>query len=557
MRTVFMCIMVAAFTMSALAARLPEERKPELPRSRPPDKLIYHLDLMEAELDVRFAMTVLQGLVNRTRPSLYISQDPGWHGSSCHKFWMEDLTRRGYEFQEISVEQALSRYGEYVNGAVLYESNLVSDPQSLHKLNALTLYCAIHNALPVTAELNERFRLPLVLDTRGKLLDPLECYKWAYNHLWPKANKTVLAHTCPTHMVLRDYLVQHKIMPIWISRGSSPAADSAAQRFIREAAPNAAVMGCWGGYGEQPPGRYSEQDLQRMASLYGKFVIVTDGCHNLSVVSGLDYKRHIQPKRAMPVLDRSKVYVVFHITDGDNLQWLQQEFLSSKWWNDPSRGKVPISWSLNPVAADLIPNFVEYVQSTASELDEFVCSTAGLGLVTPSLYGAETKFDCDKLYSAYLRATNEAMKRVGETCIHLGDTSGVPWTRNDFDRCAREMPQVKLILGDYGRGFTVFSDNSAYTLDRGVVVMRALSGVGAATDDDDRARQIAEGVKKYLSSARPAFVHSCLVNWHVNPTSILKAVQLLGDEFVPVLPSEAAKLFRQAQRSEAGGKDPN
>ena len=519
---------------------------PVFPVSSQPEKTLLHIDLMQASLEERFAMTVLQGLANREKPRIYISQNPEWHGPACFELWKDDLRSRGFSFTESSPERALIRCRNSVKGAVIYESGLEKDPQSLHKINALTLYCAIESLLPVTEELNERLKLPVVYDSRGKYLTPDEAYGWVLSELKGKANNRIVAHTAPTHMVLRDYLVQHKIPAIWISKGMSAESDAVCQKMIWDAEPNGIIMGCWGGYGEQPAGRYSEADLQRIASLHGKFVVVTDGCFNTSVFSGLGYKRSALKRRTPPKLDRSKAYVVFHITDGDNLQWLQQEFVTPKWWLDPNRGKVPISWSISPNAADLIPNFLEYIEKTASENDEFTCPTGGLGLLAPSIYGGETGIERKKLLSEYLRACNAAMIRTGQVGIHLGDTSGIPWTRADFDLFANGMPAVKAILGDYGKMLGVFKENADYRVSRGVPVIRTLSGVKPAENDDERAKTIADGVRANRPNKSPAFIHVCLINWYVNPTSIMKAAELLGEDYVVVLPSEMADLYREA-----------
>lgn len=518
------------------------------PRSARPAERLHHLDLMNAPLESRFAMTVLQGLVNREQPRLYVSQDPGWHGPGNLMRWMDDLRSRGHSFEPLSPEDAVRTYRHLIRGAALYESQLQDEPEALHKLNALTVYCALENALPVTPELNERFGLPVLLDTRGKYGSAEEAYRWVYDELWHRANRAVLAHTCPTHMVLRDYLVQHRIVPFWISRGTSRQGDWLAQRFLAEAAPNSPLLGCWGGYGEQPPGRYNEAQLQRLASLYGKFVVVSDGCFNLSVFSGLGYTRTDPPRRQQPRLEPDKVYVVFNITDGDNLQYLLQAFVGGQWWLNPGRGAVPIAWSLNPAAAVLIPNVVEYVQKTASELDEFVCSTAGIGLLAPSIYGAELDIDRNALYSDYLKMTDEGLKSLGQSCIHLGDTSEIPWARADFDRCARELTGIKGILGDYGRMLGVFPENASYTVVRDVVVFRALAGIGQGGTDEERAQRIADAIRANTPSERPAFLHACLVNWFVTPESVRRAMEMLGEDYMAVLPSEAVELFLEARR---------
>ncbi len=545
-------VLLMTVPMASVAAT-GELRLPVFPRSDAPAPQLNRLDLMAVSLEERFALTVLQGLVNRSRPSLYIDQDPGWHGAGCHDLWRNDLRQRGHAFTDITPDQALTLYRSHVRGAVVYEDDLTSHPESLHKLNAITAYCAIHDCLPVTEALRARWNLPSTLDVRGRYNTPQEAYEWAYRDLWPQMPRRWVAHTAPTHMVLRDYLVQHRIMPLWISKGMSVREDDLVQRFIREAALNSPLMGCWGGYGEQPAGRYSEPELQRLASGYGKFIVVSDGCFNLSVFSGLRHLRPERKQRPIPSLESERVYVVFHITDGDNIQWLQQNFISPQWWLDPQRGRVPISWSLNPVATELIPMFVEHVQRTATEYDEFTASTAGIGLVTPALYGAElTGVDRNRLYDAYLRVTDAAMRQTGLDVVHLGDTSLVPWTRADFDRCARQMPVLKGILGDYGRVGTVFPDNASYTVSRGVVVLRALGSIGPAKDDEDRARHIADSIRSLTPHSRPGFMHVCLVNWYVTPSAIGRAMELLGEPYTAVLPSEAVRLYRQYTRVKPG-----
>ena len=541
---------IFAFAIPALAGSKPELKLPVFPQSKPPAKQLYHLDLMQSPLDVRFAMTVLQGLVNREEPRLYVSQNPEWHGAGNFPLWIEDMKKRGHSFEEITSEEALSRFGHCAKGAVLYDTNPEQDQNSLHKLNALTLYCALENVLPVTPELNEKLKLPVVLDVRGKYDEAGEAYGWAYRELWPRANRKLIAHTNPEHMVLRDYLVQHRIMPFWISKGMTAEVDYIAQGFVRDADPNAVMMGCWGGYGERPPGRYDEPQLQRIASLYGKFVVVTDGCFNTSVFSGLKYRKPEKRAVAPAELDRGKVYVVFHITDGDNLQWLQQDFINPRWWNDPMRGEVPISWSISPNAAELIPNFLEYIDATKTANDEFTCPTGGIGLVAPALYGRDSERPSEKVYSAYLKATNKSMRRVGQEAIHLGDTSLVPWTRADFDRFAREVPAVKIILGDYGRMLAVYPENSVYTVSGGVPVVRTTTtGVDGSKDNDECARKIAETVRANTPKERPGFMHVCLVNWFVTPTAIHRAAEMLGAEYVPVLPSQMAELMQGTVQS--------
>ncbi|MHB0999096.1 MAG: GxGYxYP domain-containing protein [Armatimonadota bacterium] len=527
---------------------------PVFPKSAPPAKNLMHADLLEAPDDVRFALTVLQGLVNRTEPRIYISQNPEWHGPILISKWIDNLKGRGYSFTEATDPLSLvSQFRNSVKGAVLYESNLKDNPESLHKLNSITLYCALNDVIPVTEELNAKLKLPVLLDVRGKYNTANEAYMWAYKDLWPHANHKLTAHTHPTHIVLRDYLVAHKIMPFWISQGMDKASEETCLRFLDEAEANTPLMGCWGGYGEKPAGRMNEPNLQRLASLRGKFVVVTDGCFDLTVHSGLKFRkvRNINSKRKL-TLDRSKVYICFNVTDGDNLQYLQQYFATKQWWEDPNRGKVPIGWSMSPNTADLMPDVLEYYLTTRTNNDEFVTPTGGIGLVTPALYGKDLYTNHEAVYNEYIRLTSDAMAKVGLTTIQLGDTSSVPWTRADFDKWARDIPGLKGIIGDYGGILGIDRADAAFLVYDDVPVARAIIGSPDPNSRGDHPEKAwAAAVRNVTPAKRPAFIHASVINWFDSPTSIMKAAEELGPEYVPVLPTELFDLMRQAKSAPA------
>ena len=314
------------------------------PKSHAPSKTLIHINLLNTPMETRLALTILQGLVNREQPRIYITQDPGWHTPALIPKWMDGMKDRKYAF--IDVEKPLDLFTIFrrnLKGCVLYESDIDKHIPALHKLNALTLFCSLSDAIPVTPELNAKLKLPVLLDARGGLNTPREAYEWAYRELWPQANHNLLAFTCPSHIVLRDYLVENRVMPFWISKDMDKSDEALCMRFMDEAAPNSPVMGCWGGYGEKPAGRIDEPTLQRMTSERGKFMVVSDGCFDLSVHSGLTFNMPKSNKpNSFPVYDWRKVYICLNFTDGDNLQYIQQVFCSDTWWGNPARGRVPL-----------------------------------------------------------------------------------------------------------------------------------------------------------------------------------------------------------------------
>lgn len=535
---------LGGITMESFPANKANSQKklPLLPKSKAPSLQIDHVNLLEATFEDRFALTVLQGLVSRQQPAIYITQDPAWHGPAAFPKWIDNLKKRGYEFTDIADPLSLiEKYRSSVKGAVLYESGLQG--ANRHKINALTLYCALEDAIPVTQQQNERLKLPVLFDARNKLRNGSEAYRWMYKELWPRANRSAVAFTPPDHLVLRDYLVANRIAPFWNSKDMSNNDEAICWKFIEEAEPNAAVLGCWGGYGEDPPGRTTEAELQRVSSLRGKYVLVSDGCFNLTFHSGLTYRKPKTPERPKARgIENDKIYITVSVTDGDNLQYVQQHFRSPQWWEDPNRGSVPIGWSMNPVAAELMPDILEYFQSTATPNDEFFCSTAGIGLVTPALYGKDLYSDNRKLYQEYIGLTGSLMKLTGMTMVALGDTSIVPWTRADFADWTDQLKWLDGVLGDYGRSIGVSTDNHLYFSSNNIPVIRSLAAPQNGPPDR-LAQHYADAILNMAPTERPAFMHVCLVNWYYSPTMIKDVFSRLGDDYVPVLPGELFEML--------------
>lgn len=504
-----------------------------------------------SDTEFRFALTVLQGLVAREGGQIYIYQPTSWHSPEHLPMWVANLEKKGYRFTPAEDPAALfKKYSRFYRGAVLYDDDLGSDPVHYYKLNALTLYCAENSLIPVSPALNSRLGLEVAEDTRGKYLTAASAMQWVREKMWDKACKTALCHIHPLHMALRDYLVLHRILPIWIGAEMTPEEKDMCYDFIDETEANSPVMGCWGGYGEQPAGWLNEPNLQRVCSQKGKYFIVTAGAPNLSFHAGLEFHKPDKPLNSprQLTLDPSKVYICFNISDGDNIQYVETALPGERWWQNPMRGRVPMGWTLNPVASELIPDVVEYYLETATPSDGFICFP-GIGLITPPLYGRDLYGDSEKLLDEYIRLSGKYMKKLGMTTVQFGDTSSVPLTRGDFDRWARVLPWLTGILGDYGPAIGIARSEAAYFVSRGVPVARAVYTSPAPTAEGaDMSKLQAELIRQQTPLMRPAFIHAAVINWYGSPETILKCVRALGDDYVPVTPDELFDLMKQARK---------
>jgi hypothetical protein len=76
-------------------------------------------------------------------------------------------------------------------------------------------------------------------------------------------------------------------------------------------------------------------------------------------------------------LDRSKYYVTFETNEGDTPRILVSAMASS--WADARRGSLPVAWAIDPLLAERFPALFDHFAATATANDSFVMGTAGAG----------------------------------------------------------------------------------------------------------------------------------------------------------------------------------
>lgn len=90
-----------------------------------------------------------------------------------------------------------------------------------------------------------------------------------------------------------------------------------------------------------------------------------------------DAFRTASPRRADP---ERRAYVCFYVGDFDSAAWMAQTL--PRLWDDPGRGRVPLTWAFNPVLARRVPHVFDYVGRTRTAADSF-CAGDGAGYVNP------------------------------------------------------------------------------------------------------------------------------------------------------------------------------
>ncbi len=92
---------------------------------------------------------------------------------------------------------------------------------------------------------------------------------------------------------------------------------------------------------------------------------------DLSAAGWCDATGSVAPRR----------FFAFYVGDFDAPSWLYQAL--PKLWNDPDRGRVPLSWAVNPNLSDRMAPALAWMRATATPADSFVAGDSGAGYVNP------------------------------------------------------------------------------------------------------------------------------------------------------------------------------
>jgi hypothetical protein len=485
-------------------------------------------------------LTSLQGLVNRVQPRIYLQTGP-------EDLWPMWLKERGdvSQLTEVSVLAALfEEFREYAEGAV------VVDPRIPASINVATAIASVENLVVVHPDFAAQLPWSVRHDLSGRWVSNVDAYRWAYTTYWKQMNHHVLGCANPLRMKTpRDYLVAFRIFPFYITgRGASlmPEANPEtelqfAEELLASTPPNVPVMG-W----ESDRVGIGEHDAVRLFSNYGKFLVACDDSLNLTVHSGTRRSAYRQPSlpSAGP-LDRSKVYVSFTMSDGDNLNTWFDFF--RRYFEDPARGRIPIGWTLGPCVYDLVPDLMDWYYSKLLPSDRFICAS-GPGYIYPDEY-ARMYRDRPAIHQGFVRMTGDFMRHMDMGVLfHLFSTfdNTAPGKLRKTNEVAavyaRGNPWLTAILCDYGAAPYCSYEAANSIMDCGVPLFHAAAPTAPwrATTD-----QMIQELRQRVGSKRPAFAHVFCYNWKITPTMIRNVAEALGEDFVAVLPDELARLYKE------------
>ncbi len=546
--------------IAASGRAYPEPEFHVCPKSSPPARTLFALRLEELtsfNWDMRLTLTCLQGIVNRSRPRLYLVQD------HYDELWLDWLRERGDvdEVKWLDVGDVFERFLPEVS--VMF----VTDPAVPGTANVATMLAAVYQGLVVTPRTASQYNLPMGwlpdswnmgMDLRFKnWKKDIDAYRWAFQQLGDRLSRQAIAILDPREVALRDYLVEFRIPILWISgpqdveinpKASPDEEKDFARDIMMKWPPNIPCLG-WPGSGDAPQGGIGEWLGVRLASECAKFEVCTgfDGYSptvgNLSVHSGTTAKlrQPIPPVKFEP----NKVYFAFCRSDGDG--WNFQRHYYRKLFNDPQHGSVPIGWQMGATAVDGQPDIVDYYYKHARPGDCFMNALSGVGYIHEDNYAENfPPQEQEKIWRDFQRLSALYREKLDATVM-----STLAEMRPERMALLAGIQGIKGIFANYGRTRVTTAENLLSEV-AGVPVFRSVNRGPGNFNFTPNARRDAEyfmvnEMKRWTPRERPAFLHVFLANWLTHLEMAENIARGLGAEYVAVRPDQLVQLYQQSK----------
>ena len=344
----------------------------------------------------------LQGIVAKTNASIYI------RSSNETSDWLSQCAAQyGLRVQNISDPwELLDMFKSYISDGkyVLYTSSNDEGASFYEQsVNYATTVAGAESYLMVSADIeNKAIECGLTIgkDVRKSSTEEI------FNQYKDKLTTKMLVHQTPSKWQLRDYCIAAGAMCYYSDYYDGP---SVKNEILAWADENAPIYG-W---------TENEVNFVSSNSLNSKITIASDWSANLSLYSALDSKeKYIQPSvSSVEDSAEKKHYVAIVMSDGDNLQWMENGFATdSKYYGSPYRGTFPLTWTIAPSLLNLAPQILNYLYDNATDNDYFIAGPSGAGYVNV------TEYNKDSLQK-YAQLTNEYMSVTDMKYLNLIDNS--------------------------------------------------------------------------------------------------------------------------------------
>lgn len=463
----------------------------------------------------QLAITALQGIVNKTRPRIFLYDNNPDEGSTT---WANTEIVGIENINELSLSNRydlFSKYQSEVKGYVLY-----SDTSNIHLRNLASTVAATQDLIPVTQTVlntlsNRGVKLEIKVDLTSLSFDSnADLYNYLYDTYWQACNHRLLISASPNDCQhVRDMAAATGSAVVYLD--CTNAEEKAVfDKYLSDMTPgNGIVLGWF----------TTERSGITTVTSHGLSTIPADLYINSTFFAGTSNEIMISPVPNAPKLE-NKMYIALYISDGDNIQY-NQRYMRKLWDQSANdRGKVAINWTISPALADAGPALMNYYYSTATEKDCFVCGPSGLGYSMPINTLSENGAPAanylegkDDLFKAFVNFTNTYLKKTGLRVVTV------------WDNLSESQRKIYADNADYLYGLTVHEwnkhDGSQTSVANDILIQQLTPCYSGNLDDIRHYFDIA--MENYDGSSPAFFAAQASVWGSVKPADIVKFAEEL------------------------------
>ncbi len=348
----------------------------------------------------RAVIMCLQGLVAQTEASIFLNytnkEITDLENAGCTLLYKDE---NGADW---TLESVIRRYSSHIKdaGYVLYKDSATTEQINMAFNNASVFG---YLAVPVSCEeAVKSCSLEKKEDLSTKKIDfayQLEFYDEYKEHFHGNA----LVHNEGGFDGLRDFAVREKIF-ITYSKDDDILGKSFRKHILRNLDPCSVVLG-WCQY---------EVSFTEEISAFGHYIIPSDFNRNMSILNSLpDVEIANAGEINIPELDPNKHYAAIVISDGDNAQWIANNFNIFYDWQR-LENDTPISFTFAPLMNEFSPTAVRMINESKGENVSFITGPTGVG------YARISEMSPSEL-EAFSDATASAMLKSGLKTMTLLD----------------------------------------------------------------------------------------------------------------------------------------
>ena len=369
----------------------------------------------------------LQGIVNSEKPRLLLVH---------HRHWIHRLGMQVNYYMWEERFDLIKKYQNYIKGIVLYDTAL-----SPHYANLASTIANINKGfVPVTPHIKTQLEENGIIFNNKNIIDITGLsyrtdhgiYNYLYDNYWKKCSKRLLISIPPdNYFPVRDIAAATGAAVIYCDV-RTPEGRMIYEKFLKDMADNKSSSVVLGWYTDERWGVTS-------ATKFGIPTLPADFYRSGSVFSGMS--NLIKPPQ-VPKRDNleNKAYIALYMSDGDNIQYMQNGMIN--YWNNArnDRGKIAVNWTVSPAMADIGPGILNYFYSNSTEKECFVTGPSGVGYIMPfnSALHSGNFLENEKYAADYARMTEIYLQKTGIRVITIWDGAN-EMVRNAYEKYCRNL----------------------------------------------------------------------------------------------------------------------